>query len=132
MTTKCKGVFGFLFGHKMVDVYDDYDAPASDESVKHLVQSVAFQTELYPENTLRQLRATKSTYVRSYCERCGQQMERSSVPVGHAGKVITSEDLAICCQKCGKPPLGYSTKEQDCMCPDGPIMAKDCAKYNIE
>lgn len=76
MTSKCKGVFGFLFGHDITDVYDEAGTPPDARSLNLLIESPAFYASFTPELFLEELKASKSTYVRSYCERCGQQIER--------------------------------------------------------
>ena len=71
MNDNCKGVFGFVFGHKFFNIFDDkteYQALNDDSSsVKwaHIVM-----------NHTQPVSKSESIYVKSVCSRCGQEVKR--------------------------------------------------------
>ena len=65
---KCKGIFGFLFGHNFETIYNrdtDYqDINISEPEFAHIIKLVGgYQTPILKD---------KKTYKKSICRRCGK------------------------------------------------------------
>ena len=73
MNDKCKGVFGFLFGHSFFNIFDDkteYQSLNDDSSsVKwsHIVM-----------NHKQPILKSESIYVKSVCSRCGKEIKKET------------------------------------------------------
>ena len=82
MTVPCKGISGFLFGHKFKARSDDKWSPSDPAGVQSLTnqdavwwaQQLAHNCSL--ESCITALAAHEDIYVRDICVRCGVTIER--------------------------------------------------------
>jgi hypothetical protein len=74
MPNKCKGILGFMFGHRFEAEYDDkiqyQDIKISEQLFNNLhILNGGYQTPILKD---------ESIYVHSVCKRCGQIIKRES------------------------------------------------------
>ena len=75
MTNKCKGFFGWAFGHKFMNVHDEHTMPKENDNIfEHLNVNILFSDDV--KEIVKCRRERKKTYVKSICERCGKIIER--------------------------------------------------------
>lgn len=70
MNNKCKGLFGFLFGHRITNIFDEESFLPND------THNVNVAEAYYAASIIEQMRTNTSTYVKTICERCGQTINR--------------------------------------------------------
>ena len=70
---KCKGVFGWFFGHKYEPRYDYQKGP--------LPNTIERIRGAYPE-ALEELMPVKETYIHDVCERCGDVIKKEDRRAG--------------------------------------------------
>ena len=77
MNDKCNGIFGFIFGHHYMHIFDnkkEYQSLNDDSSgVKH-AQIVI--------NGIQPISKSEKTYVKSLCSRCGREINKNNILQG--------------------------------------------------
>ena len=73
---QCKGIIGFLFGHKFEERCDEENGtgkwPFSDTMLSN--QQLVFSSDV--SNVIMATASSKSTYVKDVCVRCGKVIVR--------------------------------------------------------
>ena len=73
--TKCNGIFGFLFGHKIASQFDEISTPMPEIQIPKNGFSILLDgfdlTRLIEASTKHE-----SKFAVAFCKRCGQQISK--------------------------------------------------------
>jgi len=76
MTQQCKGIFGRLFGHKIVTVMDKTSTPLTP-GFKVSPNQITLPFDSYDLCMLAEANTKHETkFAVAYCKRCGQKIEK--------------------------------------------------------
>jgi hypothetical protein len=86
-TNKCKGLFGWLFGHKFEARYDENNDETEPgnftvQQVPENVLYLAVEDGELLSDILKSMKAnsSKSTYIHDICVRCGKVINKQDTP----------------------------------------------------
>jgi hypothetical protein len=78
MAEKCNGVWGWLFGHSYLPIYEtEYLGTIDPKVIEEINTNTVIQTtEGELTEALSQIRQRKTTYIHTICKRCGNKITR--------------------------------------------------------
>jgi hypothetical protein len=71
---KCKGIFGFLFGHKFISCHDTNIEYQDNKISENVMEHIVILNGSYQNPILKK----SSKYIKSICKRCGKEINKNT------------------------------------------------------